>query len=79
MFNTTHSTCEIYGWCPVENNTLPRYSIGSEDSGWQEQSLKSSALVAALCGLRNWYPDPTCPEVAELRVVFDCDVDLLVI
>ncbi|XP_009461008.1 PREDICTED: P2X purinoceptor 6 [Nipponia nippon] len=23
MFNTTHSTCEIYGWCPVENNTLP--------------------------------------------------------
>ncbi|XP_010150651.1 PREDICTED: P2X purinoceptor 6-like, partial [Eurypyga helias] len=24
MFNTTHSTCEIYGWCPVENNTLPR-------------------------------------------------------
>ncbi|NWZ24802.1 P2RX6 protein, partial [Asarcornis scutulata] len=25
MFNATHSTCEIYGWCPVENNTLPRY------------------------------------------------------
>uniref|UniRef100_A0A8B9LZF9 Purinergic receptor P2X 6 n=1 Tax=Accipiter nisus TaxID=211598 RepID=A0A8B9LZF9_9AVES len=24
MFNTTHSTCEIYGWCPVENTTLPR-------------------------------------------------------
>ncbi|NXI55081.1 P2RX6 protein, partial [Chloroceryle aenea] len=24
MFNTTHSTCEIYGWCPVENSTLPR-------------------------------------------------------
>ncbi|NXD87845.1 P2RX6 protein, partial [Halcyon senegalensis] len=23
MFNATHSTCEIYGWCPVENNTLP--------------------------------------------------------
>ncbi|NWH20822.1 P2RX6 protein, partial [Grus americana] len=27
MFNTTHSTCEIYGWCPVENNTLPRILI----------------------------------------------------
>lgn len=38
MFNATHSTCEIYGWCPVENNTLPRYSTGSESSGWQEQS-----------------------------------------
>ncbi|NXV06796.1 P2RX6 protein, partial [Cettia cetti] len=24
MFNATHSTCEIYGWCPVENGTLPR-------------------------------------------------------
>ncbi|XP_041575423.1 P2X purinoceptor 6 isoform X7 [Taeniopygia guttata] len=24
MFNATHSTCEIYGWCPVENSTLPR-------------------------------------------------------
>ncbi|XP_009082079.1 PREDICTED: P2X purinoceptor 6-like, partial [Acanthisitta chloris] len=24
MFNATCSTCEIYGWCPVENNTLPR-------------------------------------------------------
>ncbi|XP_067162859.1 P2X purinoceptor 6 isoform X6 [Apteryx mantelli] len=23
MFNTTHSTCEIYSWCPVENDTLP--------------------------------------------------------
>ncbi|XP_010004803.1 PREDICTED: cationic amino acid transporter 4 [Chaetura pelagica] len=24
MFNASHSTCEIYGWCPVENSTLPR-------------------------------------------------------
>uniref|UniRef100_A0A669PBR6 Purinergic receptor P2X 6 n=1 Tax=Phasianus colchicus TaxID=9054 RepID=A0A669PBR6_PHACC len=24
MFNSTHSTCEIFGWCPVENDTLPR-------------------------------------------------------
>ncbi|NWT79775.1 P2RX6 protein, partial [Lanius ludovicianus] len=24
MFNATCSTCEIYGWCPVENGTLPR-------------------------------------------------------
>ncbi|XP_009875680.1 PREDICTED: P2X purinoceptor 6-like, partial [Apaloderma vittatum] len=24
MFNTSHSTCEIYGWCPVESDTLPR-------------------------------------------------------
>ncbi|XP_075424167.1 P2X purinoceptor 6-like isoform X2 [Ascaphus truei] len=23
-FNNTHSTCEIYGWCPVENGSLPR-------------------------------------------------------
>ncbi|KAH0625484.1 hypothetical protein JD844_015016 [Phrynosoma platyrhinos] len=23
-FNHSHSTCEIYGWCPVENMTLPR-------------------------------------------------------
>lgn len=79
MFNATHSTCEIYGWCPVENNTLPRYSTGSEDSGWQEQSLQRSALVATLCSLRNWYPDPTCPEVAKLWVVFDRGIDLLVI
>ena len=28
MFNSTHSTCEIFGWCPVENDTLPRYSTG---------------------------------------------------
>lgn len=24
MFNNTHSTCEIYSWCPVESSTLPR-------------------------------------------------------
>ncbi|NWW48825.1 P2RX6 protein, partial [Pedionomus torquatus] len=30
MFNTTHSTCEIYGWCPVENNTLPRQPLLAE-------------------------------------------------
>ncbi|KAM6297896.1 LOW QUALITY PROTEIN: P2X purinoceptor 6 [Aegotheles albertisi] len=30
MFNTTHSTCEIYGWCPVENNTLPRTPLLAE-------------------------------------------------
>ncbi|XP_035196201.1 P2X purinoceptor 6 isoform X3 [Oxyura jamaicensis] len=30
MFNTTHSTCEIYGWCPVENNTLPRKPLLAE-------------------------------------------------
>ncbi|XP_075289553.1 P2X purinoceptor 6 [Opisthocomus hoazin] len=29
-FNTTHSTCEIYGWCPVENNTLPRKPLLAE-------------------------------------------------
>uniref|UniRef100_A0A6J0U2A5 P2X purinoceptor n=1 Tax=Pogona vitticeps TaxID=103695 RepID=A0A6J0U2A5_9SAUR len=23
-FNTTHRTCEIFGWCPVEDATLPR-------------------------------------------------------
>ncbi|XP_062999909.1 P2X purinoceptor 6 [Elgaria multicarinata webbii] len=23
-YNTSRSTCEIYGWCPVENRTLPR-------------------------------------------------------
>ncbi|NXW93849.1 P2RX6 protein, partial [Alopecoenas beccarii] len=28
MLNATHSTCEIYGWCPVENSTLPRYGTG---------------------------------------------------
>lgn len=28
MFNSTHSTCEIFGWCPVENDTLPRYGTG---------------------------------------------------
>ncbi|KAM4707131.1 P2X purinoceptor 6 [Discoglossus pictus] len=26
-FNNTHSTCEIYAWCPVENGTLPRKPI----------------------------------------------------
>ncbi|KAM7034424.1 P2X purinoceptor 6 isoform 3-T3 [Acridotheres tristis] len=30
MFNTTHSTCEIYGWCPVENDTLPRKPLLAE-------------------------------------------------
>ncbi|XP_071619061.1 P2X purinoceptor 6 isoform X2 [Heliangelus exortis] len=30
MFNTTHSTCEIYGWCPVENSTLPRKPLLDE-------------------------------------------------
>ncbi|XP_066055615.1 P2X purinoceptor 6 isoform X5 [Chamaea fasciata] len=29
-FNATHSTCEIYGWCPVENGTLPRKSLLAE-------------------------------------------------
>ncbi|XP_067162855.1 P2X purinoceptor 6 isoform X2 [Apteryx mantelli] len=30
MFNTTHSTCEIYSWCPVENDTLPRKPLLAE-------------------------------------------------
>ncbi|NXO02932.1 P2RX6 protein, partial [Rhinopomastus cyanomelas] len=30
VFNSTHSTCEIYGWCPVENNTLPRIPLLTE-------------------------------------------------
>ncbi|NWW82897.1 P2RX6 protein, partial [Climacteris rufus] len=30
MFNATHSTCEIYGWCPVENSTLPRKPLLAE-------------------------------------------------
>ncbi|NWR53514.1 P2RX6 protein, partial [Regulus satrapa] len=30
MFNTTHSTCEIYGWCPVENGTLSRKPLLAE-------------------------------------------------
>ncbi|KAL2298669.1 hypothetical protein Nmel_015675 [Mimus melanotis] len=30
MFNATHSTCEIYGWCPVENDTLPRKPLLAE-------------------------------------------------
>ncbi|XP_063271618.1 P2X purinoceptor 6 isoform X2 [Prinia subflava] len=30
MFNATHSTCEIYGWCPVENGTLPRKPLLAE-------------------------------------------------
>ncbi|KAJ7426147.1 purinergic receptor P2X 6 [Willisornis vidua] len=30
MFNATHSTCEIYGWCPVEHSTLPRKSLLAE-------------------------------------------------
>ncbi|NWU93735.1 P2RX6 protein, partial [Upupa epops] len=24
VFNSTHSTCEVYGWCPVESSPLPR-------------------------------------------------------
>lgn len=44
-----------------------------------KSSLKSSALISAFCGLHNWYPDPTCPEVAKLWVVFDRGIDLLVI
>lgn len=39
MFNTTHSTCEIYGWCPVENSTLPRYGTGSGDRRRELQLL----------------------------------------
>lgn len=23
VFNGTHKTCEIRGWCPVENSTVP--------------------------------------------------------
>ncbi|XP_051630125.1 P2X purinoceptor 6-like isoform X4 [Manacus candei] len=30
MFNATCSTCEIYGWCPVENSTLPRKPLLAE-------------------------------------------------
>ncbi|XP_068065333.1 P2X purinoceptor 6 isoform X3 [Anomalospiza imberbis] len=30
MFNASHSTCEIYGWCPVENSTLPRKPLLAE-------------------------------------------------
>ncbi|NXM84369.1 P2RX6 protein, partial [Oenanthe oenanthe] len=30
MLNATHSTCEIYGWCPVENDTLPRKPLLAE-------------------------------------------------
>uniref|UniRef100_U3JWK8 Uncharacterized protein n=1 Tax=Ficedula albicollis TaxID=59894 RepID=U3JWK8_FICAL len=30
MFNATHSTCEIYGWCPVEDDTLPRKPLLAE-------------------------------------------------
>ncbi|KFW86722.1 P2X purinoceptor 6, partial [Manacus vitellinus] len=30
MFNATRSTCEIYGWCPVENSTLPRKPLLAE-------------------------------------------------
>ncbi|XP_068766747.1 P2X purinoceptor 6 isoform X1 [Struthio camelus] len=30
MFNTTHSTCEIYSWCPVENDTVPRKPLLAE-------------------------------------------------
>ncbi|XP_053938603.1 P2X purinoceptor 6 isoform X3 [Cuculus canorus] len=30
MFNSTHSTCEIYGWCPVESSTLPRKPLLAE-------------------------------------------------
>ncbi|XP_031448027.1 P2X purinoceptor 6 isoform X2 [Phasianus colchicus] len=26
----THSTCEIFGWCPVENDTLPRRPLLAE-------------------------------------------------
>ncbi|XP_053135104.1 P2X purinoceptor 6 isoform X2 [Hemicordylus capensis] len=29
-YNTSHSTCEIYGWCPVENKTLPRKPLLGE-------------------------------------------------
>ncbi|XP_032562048.1 P2X purinoceptor 6-like isoform X5 [Chiroxiphia lanceolata] len=30
MFSATRSTCEIYGWCPVENSTLPRKPLLAE-------------------------------------------------
>ncbi|XP_054029238.1 P2X purinoceptor 6 [Dryobates pubescens] len=30
MFNTSHSTCEVHAWCPVENNTLPRKPLLAE-------------------------------------------------
>ncbi|XP_054852386.1 P2X purinoceptor 6 [Eublepharis macularius] len=29
-FNISHRTCEIYGWCPVENQTLPRKPLLAE-------------------------------------------------
>jgi len=25
--NPPHKSCEIYAWCPVENDTLPLYAI----------------------------------------------------
>ncbi|NXJ95098.1 P2RX6 protein, partial [Corythaixoides concolor] len=46
MFNTTHSTCEIYGWCPVENNTLPRYGTGSVGSGLRWWLFSRKPLLA---------------------------------
>ncbi|KAM6423286.1 P2X purinoceptor 6 isoform 1-T1 [Liasis olivaceus] len=30
QFNASHSSCEIYGWCPVENGALPRKPLLAE-------------------------------------------------
>lgn len=57
MFNTTHSTCEIYGWCPVENSTVPRYGTGSGDSGQQELRLLL-CVTRALNALTPGQPGP---------------------
>lgn len=63
---------------PWRTTPFPGTVQGQRAAGGKS-SLKSSALISAFYGLHNWYPDPTCPEVAKLRVVFACDVDLLVI
>ncbi|NWQ84443.1 P2RX6 protein, partial [Columbina picui] len=57
MFNTTHSTCEIYGWCPVENSTLPRYGTGLGDRAARASGSPSSHIPCT----------PTSPSLSSHR------------
>ncbi|XP_030316385.1 P2X purinoceptor 6 isoform X3 [Calypte anna] len=49
MFNTTHSTCEIYGWCPVENNTLPRCNTLQTNDPTYFKSCTYDAFLNPFC------------------------------
>nr|XP_028566994.1 P2X purinoceptor 6 isoform X2 [Podarcis muralis] len=85
-FGASHNTCEIYGWCPVENKTLSRTNTLKTTDGSYFKGCRYDAV-----------DDPYCPvfrirdmveaagesfeEMAHLggaiglRIDWDCDLD----